>query len=85
MTCWRKRNEQDYSGLGITGVVFLALIVCSFPRLLNRVICRLGSIGVMAAILALAYSGLSVVEMDTVKGIRERGNRYGKDGKDPSG
>ena len=80
-----KMSKGWYGGLGVTGIVLLALIVCSSLRLLNGVIYRLGGIGVMAAILALAYSGLSVVEMDTVKGIRERGNRYGKDGKDPSG
>ena len=45
-----------YGGLGITGVVLLALIVCSSLRLLNGVIYRLGGIGVMAAILALAYA-----------------------------
>jgi len=45
-----------YSGLGVTGVVLLALIVCSSLRLLNGVIYRLGGIGVMVAILALAYA-----------------------------
>ena len=55
------KGEKDmskgwYGGLGVTGVVLLALIVCSSLRLLNGVIYRLGGIGVMAAILALAYA-----------------------------
>ena len=45
-----------YSGLDVTGVVLLALIVCSSLRLLNGVLYRLGGIGVMVAILALAYA-----------------------------
>ncbi len=51
-----KMSKGWYGGLGVTGVVLLALIVCSSLRLLNGVIYRLGSIGVMAAILALAYA-----------------------------
>ena len=55
------KGEKDmskgwYSGLGVTGVVLLAQIVCSSLRLLNGVIYRLGGIGVMVAILALAYA-----------------------------
>ena len=51
-----KMSKGWYGGLGVTGVVLLALIVCSSLRLLNGVIYRLGGIGVMVAILALAYA-----------------------------
>ena len=51
-----KMSKGWYGGLGVTGIVLLALIVCSSLRLLNGVIYRLGGIGVIAAILALAYA-----------------------------
>ena len=51
-----KTSRNWVSGLGVTGIVLLALIICSSLWLLNGVIYRLGGIGVMAAILALAYA-----------------------------
>lgn len=51
-----KMSKSWYGGLGVTGVVLLALIVCSSLRLPNGVLIRLGGVGVMAAILALAYA-----------------------------
>ena len=40
---------------GIAGFVLLALIVCGALRLLNVVLYRIGGIGVLIALLALAY------------------------------
>ena len=51
-----KLSKGWYSGLGVTVVVLLTLIVCSSLRLLNGVIIRLGGIGVMVALFALAYA-----------------------------
>ena len=51
-----KMSKGWYSGLGVTVVVLLTLIVCSSLRLLNGVIIRLGGISVMVALLALAYA-----------------------------
>lgn len=51
-----KMSKGWYSGLGVTVVVLLTLIVCSSLRLLNGIIIRLGGIGVMVALLALAYA-----------------------------
>ena len=51
-----KMSKGWYGGLGIAGVVLLALIVCGSLRLLNGVIYRLGGIGVMVALLALGYA-----------------------------
>ena len=41
-----KMSKGWYGGLGVTGIVLLALIVCSSLRLLNGVIYRLGGIGI---------------------------------------
>ena len=51
-----KMGKAWYSGLGVTGIVLLALIVFASLRLLNSVLYRIGGIGVMIAILALAYA-----------------------------
>ena len=51
-----KMSKGWYSGLGVTAVVLLALIVCSTLRLLDGMMIRAGGIGVMAALLALAYA-----------------------------
>ena len=49
-------DKTWFSGLGIAGIVLLALAVCGSLRLLNVVLYRLGGVGVMAALLALAYA-----------------------------
>ena len=51
-----KMGKTWFSGLGITGVVLLALIVCASLRLFNAILYKLGGIGVLVAILALAYA-----------------------------
>jgi hypothetical protein len=51
-----KMGKAWFSGLGITGVVLLALIVCASLRLFNAILYKLGGIGVLVAILALAYA-----------------------------
>ena len=50
-----KMGELWNSGLGIAVVVLFALILCSSLRLLNVILYRVGGIGVLVAILALAY------------------------------
>lgn len=40
---------------GIAGFALIALIVCGALRLLNVVLYRIGGIGVLIALLALAY------------------------------
>ncbi len=50
-----KMSGFRFDGLGIAGIVLLALILCGSLRLLNIVLYRIGGIGVMIAVLALAY------------------------------